>query len=93
VIADPGNDRRSGEQRLWRAVIASALKEACGNLSAQPGEAPDGGAVERARLWFSLRNPDFCAVCDLAGLNAERVHEQALRLMGARLGAGSTNGS
>src|SRR3712207_1791310 len=75
-------DHHSGEQRLWRAVLANALREAWGRAGQPPSGRAQGGEVEQARLWFSLRNPDFHTVCEFAGLDAQRVHNQAWRIIG-----------
>lgn len=64
-----GEDSAPGERALWRAVITQTLMDASSNSKKVIDK------VERARAlaWFSLRNPDFLAVCSLADMEPKYV--------------------
>lgn len=62
-----------GERALWRAVITQALTDAANNSS----KTVDKIERARARVWFSLGNPDFITVCSYADLDPYYVFERA----------------
>ena len=60
------------ERRLWRAVIARALRDAAGRAEHSTG---DPRRRQQEALSWLLESPtDFRMVCDLAGLGALSVH-------------------
>ncbi len=65
-----------GEAALWRAVIAWAIEDACGNGHGLGGMYR-ARAMDAARSWFEGAGRDFRLVCDLAGLDAQAVRAGA----------------
>ncbi len=62
-----------GEQRLWMAVLETALNDA---LS---GENP--ATMETARRWFREGGQHFQLVCDLANFDASFVRKKILSVI------------
>ncbi len=61
---------------LWRAVIAWAIEDACGNGHGLNGT-QRARAMDAAQSWFESAGRDFRLVCDLAGLDAPAVRARA----------------
>ncbi|MBF0462227.1 MAG: hypothetical protein HQL87_12610 [Magnetococcales bacterium] len=68
-----GEPAMSSEQRLWMAVLKTALHDA---LS---GETPS--VMETAKRWFREGGQHFQMVCDLASCDASLVREKALSVL------------
>ena len=65
------------ERRLWRAVIARALRDAAGRAGYSAGD--PRRRQQEALSWLFESPPDFRLVCALAGLGA-----RAVRLAGSQ---------
>lgn len=65
----------SPEQRLFVGVIANAAQEAAG---ATRHGSQYRTIQESARAWFCNNGDDFRTVCDLAGLESNRVRSRVL---------------
>jgi hypothetical protein len=62
-----------GEQTLWTAVVAQALRDArIPNDTKAKGEKK---ARKEARDWLLGNSPDFRMACDLANLDPDAVRE------------------
>ena len=77
------------EERLWRAVIDVAFRDAINPpLALMSGghrdsiQAQRDRLISRARHWLLEDRSDFVVVCDLAGRDPHEVREQARRLLG-----------
>ncbi|MBA4757405.1 hypothetical protein [Sphingosinicella sp.] len=73
---EPIADDLAPEQRLFRAVICEAVRDAIG----LPTERPENRDVvkSRARTWFERGGADFRTVCEAAGLNPDHVRKEML---------------
>lgn len=73
---EPNADNFAPEQRLFRAVICEAIRDAI----SVPTERPDNRDVvkSRARTWFERGGADFRMVCEAAGLNPDHVRTEML---------------
>lgn len=58
-------------EHLWRAVISQAIADATQPLSTK--RLSQRMDQQRCREWFTRPNRDFRDVCELAGLDPERV--------------------
>lgn len=73
------------ETFLWRAVIVRALEDAC-YVVKKTGKAktrwcsPAMSEQAEARQWLIDNGPDFRAVCEMAGLDPDAVHDRAVAL-------------
>jgi hypothetical protein len=69
--------------RLWRAVLARALRD-LQRISESP--IPDGGDMDAEDIpftivWFSSDNPDFIAVCRMADYEPRYVLRKAAPIL------------
>lgn len=69
--------------RLWRAVLARALRD-LQRISENP--IPDGGDMDAEDVpftivWFSTDNPDFIAVCRMADYEPRYVLRKAAPIL------------
>ena len=78
----------SAEERLWRAVIDVAFRDAVelpkiwfGIRSAEALQIRRERLRQEARDWLLNNNRDFVIVCDLAGRDPSEVRDQARRLL------------
>ena len=90
---------RTGEFKLWVAVLEQAWKDATMRIKSQQRKKrkKDGSnyqyntkpgdsvaAQVDARRWFSENSDDFKLVCELAGQNPEYVRRLARRKLGIK---------
>lgn len=68
------------ENALWRNVVAQAIEDATMPLAERQGPFRDRMEIIRgqARRWVKMQTDDFHRVCELAGLEASRVHTFAM---------------
>jgi hypothetical protein len=68
------------ENALWRNVVAQAIQDATMPLTDHQGQFRDQMEIIRgqARRWVKMQTDDFQRVCELAGLEASRVHTFAM---------------
>lgn len=64
---------RTPEQKLWMAVLETAVEDALTNKDPEEKEA--------ARNWFRQGGSHFKLVCDLADFNPEYVRSRILTLL------------
>ena len=57
--------------RLWRHVLAVAIRDALGDVDGVPNQRERDDAIEDARLWIAEGGEDFRLVCELAGLDPD----------------------
>lgn len=57
---------------LWLAVIKRAQDEAEGKYTHWDGEDVQV-TMDRARRWLTFGSPNFCLVCELAGLSLDQT--------------------
>jgi hypothetical protein len=86
---DKGHDpTEEPERRLWRAVIARALRDAAGRAGHSAGD--PRRRQQEALSWLFEGPADFGVVCALAGLGAQAVHlagsHAVARILVARAG-------
>jgi hypothetical protein len=62
----------SGEEKMWRAVIAMAVSD---TLSNRISEADRREAFD----WIFVGNDYFALACDMANVSSERVRKEFLR--------------
>jgi hypothetical protein len=62
----------SGEEKMWRAVIAAAVSDA---LSSRISEADRREAFD----WIFGDDPDFKLACDMSGISSEKVRKEYLK--------------
>ncbi len=67
---------QQGDRSLWNSVIAQAIADATIQLPDHQGVFREQMEIIRgqARRWIKLQTDDFKTVCELAGLEASRVH-------------------
>lgn len=80
----------SGQERLWRAVIDLAFRDAVelpkvwfGTRCVEHAMRHRHRLQQEARDWLLNNNRDFVIVCDLAGRDPSEVRCQARKLMGS----------
>jgi hypothetical protein len=67
------------EDALWRHVIMQAIADATTPLTeTQMNNTAQRLVRQRAREWFEQQSRDFKLVCELAGLEHDRVHRFAM---------------
>jgi hypothetical protein len=86
---DKGHDlTEAPERRLWRAVIARALRDAAGRAGYSAGD--PRRRQHEALSWLFDGPADFRLVCTLAGLGVRAVHlggaQAVARILVARAG-------
>ena len=87
-VADVDHSPTLPEERLWRAVIDLAFRDAVEGprvwhsaRTREQFEALSGRAQEDAQRWLLSGSRDFVMVCDLAGRDPVEVKEKAERLL------------
>ena len=88
ALADVDHSPTLPEERLWRAVIDLAFRDAVegprvwyGARTQQQFEALSARMQDEARSWLLSGSRDFVMVCDLAGRDPAEVREKAERLL------------
>lgn len=84
MSGDNATDDAAFLRSIFQSVIIRAICDALGYTNLNPAKSAHTEAVKEARAWFIEDNDGILDVCDLAGVDPDKIRDIAKKLIHAK---------